>query len=211
MKKILLTSLVAVFAVTAAVAAPAKPTKSAKTAPVAAPATAASAEQENKYWIGGSVGLSTGKNAPTAWVIAPEFGYKLTNKWDLGLDLGLSGISQSGVDVFGVSISPFARYNLARFGAFNLLLKGSVGFEFDSASAGGNSVSGQILSLDVVLMVTYDLTRSFTLFANLNFLGLHAAQTMGDLYGTSSSFTVGVNANNVANTGDIQVGFYYKF
>jgi hypothetical protein len=63
-------------------------------------------------------------------------------------------------------------------------------------------------------MITYDVSESFTLYANLNFLGVSAGYNFEnkDLWVADAwRFGAVVDSGNVANTGDLQIGFLYNF
>ena len=196
MKKLVLTSLLAAFAVSGANA-------------------------ETNYFVGGSAGLSFGDEHATLLSVAPEFGWKVNSKWDLGI-MGEYAYDRKHVDVDAVEgtrivddaemygIGAFARYNVAQFGGLNLLLKGAVEAEFMHF----NGETASTIGASVIPMVTYDLTESFTLYANLNFLGVYAGYTWAnEKMGIEDGWGVGafVDANNVMNTSDFQIGFTYNF
>ncbi|MBO7066676.1 MAG: hypothetical protein J6W40_03580, partial [Alphaproteobacteria bacterium] len=63
-------------------------------------------------------------------------------------------------------------------------------------------------------MITYDVSESFTLYANLNFLGVYAGYTWeNENVGLERGWGFGAYADsdNVANTSDFQIGFTYNF
>lgn len=190
MKKLVVTSLVALFTVSSANA--------------------------GQWFVGGSVGFDTAKDDHTSFEVAPEIGYKLNDKWDIGLDLGFAKVTYED-DFTGdewterhSKVAAFARYNVAQFGALNVLLKGSIGANFIHM----NGENGTILTASVIPMVTYALSDSFVLHAELNFLGFNAAQQLkNDDMGWANSWGVGfgADANDVLNTKDFQIGFTYNF
>lgn len=200
MKKIALTSLLALFVVSSANAA-------------------------TNYFVGGSVGvLTTDADNSTVLSVTPEFGWKYDANWDLGIAANFSydqtylpvNYGVNG-DTYAYGVGAFARYKVAQFGGVKLLLKGSVGMDFvtvDPDMAGVDSETLTTLSADIIPMITYDISESFTLFANLNFLGVHAGYVFeNDDLGIEDSWSINAfaNANNVANTGDFRIGFLYNF
>ncbi|MDE6250149.1 MAG: hypothetical protein K2M34_00745 [Alphaproteobacteria bacterium] len=206
MKKLMLTSLMAVFAVSAANAAP-------------------------SYFVGGSAALK-GANGEhnTAWYVAPEFGWHLSDNWDAGLAAGFAydnGITSFNgealvddegnaytVDKYTYGVKGFARYKIAQFGALNVLLDGSVGLQGQTYDDDENTESLWSLTAEVSPMVTYNLSDSFTLYAKLNFLGANAGYTFKnkDLDVKNSwEFKAFGDSSDVLNTGDFKIGFYYNF
>jgi len=192
MKKILLTSLLAVFAVSGAQAA--------------------------NYFVGGSASLSLDDTHKNTIEVSPEIGWYYNENWDFGLNVDL-GYARSDADngLWGYGIGGFARYKVAQFGDFKLLLKGSVGAAFATVTSNVDAIDGETtaaLAASIAPMVTYDVSESLTLYANLNFLGVSASymfenDTLG--IGNDWAFNAGVDSSNVFNTGDFKVGFLYNF
>ena len=196
MKKLALTSLLAVFAMSAANA-------------------------ETKYFVGGAAALSTDNEHTTLFAVSPEFGWKYNSDWDLGVmaNFGYDHKFLGGDDkAYEYGIGAFARYKVAEFGGVKLLLKGSAGVDFATLTSDVNDdIDGETLttlSASVIPMITYDISESFTLYANLNFLGVSAGYNFkNDALGVDEGWSFGAVADsgNVANTGDFQIGFLYNF
>ena len=194
MKKIALASLLAVFAVSGADAA-------------------------TNYFVGGSFGLVTDDTHDSQLSVAPEFGWKLNSNWDLGVAANLSYdhhyMGDDGLYTYGADM--FARYKVAQLGRVKLLLKGTAGVEFGTVSSENDDIDGEtatMLRAEIIPMVTYDLTESFTLYANLNFLGVYAGYGFENKdLGIDESWQFGAvaDSNNVMNTSDFQIGFLYNF
>ncbi len=190
MKKLALTSLMALFVVSSASAA-------------------------TNYFVGGSAAFSFGDEHATILDVAPEFGWKVDSKWDVGV-MGEFGYDRkyqkNGIedDAETYGIGAFARYNVAQFGGVNLLLKGTV----EAGFLHFNGETASEIGASVIPMITYDVSESFTLYANLNFLGVRAGYTWAnDKMGIEKGWGVGAyaDANDVANTSDFQIGFTYNF
>ena len=109
---------------------------------------------EKDMWVGGSFGYASanidlGDGARTAsstsWSIAPEFGWTIVDRWDIGLDFEYSsGITTKvygmdigktcgaypfegymSADAKTTAIAPFVRYYLAKVAGVDIILKGS--------------------------------------------------------------------------------------
>lgn len=184
MKKLALTSLLAMFAISSANAA-------------------------TNYFVGGAASIETDNDHYTLVSVAPEFGWKLNEKWDLGVMAGFEYDRDYDIER-SYAIGGFARYNVAQFGDFKLLLKGAVAagfFHEDGETA--NSLYAEINP-----MVTYDISESFTLYANLKFLGASASYVWAnDKMGVEKGweFKAGADTDYVLNTEDFQIGFTYNF
>jgi len=201
MKKIALTSLLTVFVVSAASAA-------------------------TTNFIGGSANVATDSDHASVLSVAPEFGWKLNSKWDLGVAANF-GYEHNYIpavapayagDAYSYGAGVFARYKVAQFGDVKLLLKGSAYADFLTVSPENGALDAETvfgINAAVIPMITYDLSESFTLYANLNFLGVYAGYNFKNkdlgVMDNSWGFGAGVNSDNVANTGNFQIGFNYNF
>lgn len=200
MKKLTLASLLAFFAVSGAYA-------------------------ETNYFVGGSVAFKTDNEHSTLFNVAPEFGWKYNADWDLGVmaNFGLDHKYMENVysmegDTYAYGIGAFARYKVAEFGGAKLLLKGSVGVDFATMSPADDAFDAETLTTlnaSVIPMITYDISESFTLYANLNFLGVYAGYNLDENkdWNIEDGWSIGAVADStdVANTADFQIGFLYNF
>ncbi len=190
MKKIALTSLLAVFVMSGANAA-------------------------TNYFIGGSASFEGAKDEHnTAWSVMPEFGWHLNDKWDAGLAVGMMyDNSNVAFDQYTYGAEGFARYKIAEFGAFNVLLDGRAGV-YAQTLDGEKTNTWWVVGAEVSPMVTYNLSESFTLYAKLNFLGASAEYAFkNDDANTKSDWTFAAfgDSSDAFNTKDFQIGFYYNF
>ena len=186
--------------------------------------TVSGAYAETNYFVGGSAAIKTDSEHSTVFNVAPEFGWKYDSDWDLGVmaNFGIDHkymedmYSMEG-DTYTYGIGAFARYKVAEFGGAKLLLKGSVGVDFATMSPDDDAIDAETfttLNASVVPMITYDISESFTLYANLNFLGVSAGYNFENKdLGIEDSWRIGAVADsaNVANTSDFQIGFLYNF
>lgn len=200
MKKIALTSLIAMFAFAGANAA-------------------------TNYFVGGAANLvRTDADHSTLLTVAPELGYKVDANWDVGLGLNFTYDqawlnTNYGVDgdTYKYGLDAFARYKVAQFGGFKLLVKGSVGMNFTTADpdvTGADTETIKTLGAAITPMITYDVSEAFTLYANLNFMGVRADYTFENKdVNVPKSWAVRAfaDSSDVANTGAFQIGFNYNF
>lgn len=190
--------------------------------------TVSGAYAETNYFVGGSAAIKTDSEHSTVFNVASEFGWKYDSDWDLGVmaNFGIDHkymedmYSMEG-DTYTYGIGAFARYKVAEFGGAKLLLKGSVGVDFATMSPDDDAIDAETfttLNASVVPMITYDISESFTLYANLNFLGVSAGYNFENNsenkdFDKEDSWRIGAVADsaNVANTSDFQIGFLYNF
>lgn len=193
MKKIVLTSLLAVFAAASANAA--------------------------DYFVGGAASLKLNDEHTNVMGIAPEVGWKYNDNWDFGIGAGFmyNGDYLVDTDRYEYGVDLFARYKVAQWGNFKLLLKGTVGADFATYSSEMDAIDGETsiaLGASIAPMVTYDVSEAFTLYANLNFMGISAGYTFeNEDLNIDDGWNIGLfgDSANVLNTGSFQIGFLYNF
>lgn len=197
MKKIVLTSLLAVFAAASANAA--------------------------DYFVGGAASLKLNDEHTNVMGIAPEVGWKYNDNWDFGIGAGfmyngdLASADLVDTDRYEYGVDLFARYKVAQWGNFKLLLKGTVGADFATYSSDMDAIDGETsiaLGASIAPMVTYDVSEAFTLYANLNFMGISAGYTFeNEDLNIDDGWNIGLfgDSANVLNTGSFQIGFLYNF
>ena len=132
MKKIVLTSLLAVFAAASANAA--------------------------DYFVGGAASLKLNDEHTNVMGIAPEVGWKYNDNWDFGIGAGfmyngdVTPDDLVDIDRYEYGVDLFARYKVAQWGNFKLLLKGTVGADFNCAG-GIDCTNGHIRCIRSVYTV----------------------------------------------------------
>lgn len=193
-----------------------------------------------QVWIGGAAGFNSGSSkdadggnliSASEFSFGPEIGYSVNDKIGVGLALHFGTESfkngtEDKVSASSFSITPFVQYTALELGKFQLI--GRVSFGFESATGygfdeenGGLRVIGDdnfklsSLGVNITPFLHYVINDKFNVFGAMNFLSLNfinmTAKYNGEEIGTSSVFNLGVDANNVANTGAFQLGFIYKF
>lgn len=174
-----------------------------------------------QLFVSGAVNFNTGstkdtnddKTKRTNFSIAPEVGYALSDKFEVGLgfEIGTSVTKPPVGDKQKSNnweIAPFARYSFLQFGKFSVMARGEL-------YVSGNKTTADIkttnFGLAVVPVLKYDLTDNWALFTNLNFARLafdYEKVKDGD---KTTTFGLRGNSGNVFNVGDITVGFNYYF
>jgi long-subunit fatty acid transport protein len=196
-------------------------------------ALAVPAMAEN-MWVGGYFSYSSDNNkveypggedtvSSTSWSIAPEFGYSLNEKWDIGLDLAYA--SKQGLDgAFGEDwnapftldntekvIAPFARYHIAQIAGIDVMLKGSIFYatgEYSYVYSSKYTFDYTTYGLKVAPIVSYSINETWSIGATLNFAELSFVHTESDDYDDYKSDKFGFNLNDGSL---ISIGFSYHF
>ena len=194
-----------------------------------------------QYYIGGSLGLngSSGRNSEGKKVgvsnfnfsISPEIGQNISEKWDLGISLNFLTNSRksfqrpddmtSKTNSLGIGLSPYVRYSFYKIGNFNVLGKlalncfGNTIKSFDAEGKENDKQSSTNLGLNLSPLLFYNLTDCISIYTQLNFMGLDYTYAMskrdGKKTGSSSSFNIGGNTDNLATFDQVRLGFVYKF
>jgi len=139
----------------------------------------------------------------------PEIGYYLNDRFDIGLDIGISSsvfndhISDNKTTTTSWLFSPFVRYSVIQAGNFEVIGKGSAIVD--------GSKSYTSFGVQVVPVLAYNLNDHIALQANLNFLSVGTSYNKVKDGNATTRFNLGFNANNLANIGNLTVGFIYKF
>lgn len=139
----------------------------------------------------------------------PEIGYYLTDKVDIGLDLGIgSTINKNhSSDVKTTTtnwlFSPYIRFSVIQAGDFEFIGKASAYVE-------GNK-NYTSFGVQLVPIVVYNLNDHIAMHANLNFLSIGSSYSKVKDGNSTTSFNMGFNANNLATIGTLTIGFIFKF
>ncbi len=192
-----------------------------------------------QVWIGGAAGFNSnsiknddGNNILSAseFSIIPEIGYSVNDKIGVGLTLGFGTEgakrrTNERISGSSFSIAPFVQYTALELGKFQLIGRATLGF--DSHTGYGFNEDGIVeligddnskltsFGVNVTPFLHYVINDKFNVFGAMNFLSLNFASMSvkydGEKLGSVNVFNFGVDANNVANTGALQIGFIYKF
>ena len=137
------------------------------------------------------------------------FGYRLTDVWDIGAEFGGTvGVYKNHTSDDKTTsahwlLSPFARYTVLQAGKFDFMAKGSLILE--------GTKNYFLVGVQVVPMVSYNMTEHIALHTNLNFLSFGISRNKTKNGNATTNFNLGGNSNNVATLGGITIGFVYKF
>ena len=196
MKKFLLTLMVAVFTLTA----------------------------NAQFYVGGEVGLwrNPDKNT-TDFILKPEVGYELNEKWDLGISIGYAhnyaGTGEiDGLDIeegYGytkvnsIGINPYARWTYAKFGPVNLFLEMGMGLDTYKVKygAGDNEYKSDAQvawNIGVKPGLSINVAKHLSFITHVGFLGYRDSD---DHFNNHQNDGFGFALNGE----DLTLGLVYKF
>ncbi len=178
-------------------------------------------------YVGGTLGFSTskdktaGEKTTTSFVVAPEIGTSLNDKWGIGIALGV-GYNKQKLEHAGVSaetnstiinVSPYARYQAIKWGRANIFVDGGILFGMEKAK---DMKAALDLGLFVTPGVAFNLNEKWSIVAkanNLFTLGFHK-DAVADVSGAPdapTSFKAGINTLESFTLGSLTFGVYYNF
>ena len=175
----------------------------------------ASLSANAQVWIGGELGFNYEKvknvNKETSISIAPEVGYKLSDKWDIAIGLGF-GFENfdpevgSKIKTTTIGVNPYARYTFAKAGIASFFVDG--GFNVAHVTEDHKNVDkveATTWGIGVQPGVAIALSPKASLVGKLGYLGYQNTTYKDDAKAKVSDFGLGVNGNNIS------LGFYYAF
>lgn len=155
-----------------------------------------------QVYVGGEMGFWRNFNDNhTSFTLKPEIGYKLSDKWALGLEVGYGHDYERGLKVNGFTVSPYARFNYVKFGPVSLFLDGGFGLNtYKIKDADDSSIGWQI---GIQPGVKVSLTERLDFIAHMGFLGYRDADDAGCQFGedgfgfdfSGQNLTFGLNYN----------------
>jgi len=153
-------------------------------------------------YLGGEVGFWRNSDAnKTSFVIHPEVGYSLSDKWALGIGFGYSHAYNQGLKVNAVQADPYARWNAVKFGPVGLFL--DMGFGVCSYKVkDADSQTGWRVGVQPGVKVS--LAKNIDFVAHAGFLGYRDADDSNCSYG-ENGFGFDVSGY------DLTFGLYYNF
>ena len=177
----------------------------------------ASQAQDRKFWVSGSLGFSSAEADASTKMntlsIQPKFGYFFSDRWGVGISLGLSRgefeIGNTFADFQEFSVAPFARYIFLRWKALTLFVDGGIDFsDFTGDTDFEDDVveDARLSSFGFFVKPGFSvrLTDRFSLVGNTNFFS--ADHAWND---QTASWSAGLNSP--FNLDNFTLGFSFKF
>lgn len=154
-------------------------------------------------YIGGEVGFWRNSDAnKTSFVLHPEVGYSISDKWALGVGFGYSHAYYSGIKVNAIQADPYARWNAVKFGPVSLFLDMGFGVNSYKVKDADDSQLGWRVGVQPGIKVS--LAKNIDFVAHAGFLGYRDADDDYCSYG-DNGFGFDVDGN------DLSFGIYYNF
>ncbi len=174
--------------------------------------------QDKKFWIGGSLGFESAEVGSAmnlnSFSIRPDFGYRFSDRWGVGLSLGLSN-AEANVGTAAsawsqaFSVAPFARYVYLKWKAVTLFTDGGISFtdftgdvDLVPVKAGDRHITSAGLFINPGFSIR--LTDRFSLVGSTN---LFSAEHAWD--GQTAIWSAGLNSP--FNLNDFNLGLNVSF
>lgn len=162
--------------------------------------------QDKSYdaYVGGGISFATQSydgDSETMFVITPEIGYSLNDKFGLGVVLGY-GTEGSGSEKYTMfAVKPYVRHNVASIGNVNFILDYQVGYQ----NAGYKDAKTNTYQIGIAPGLAYSVNSRLAVVTHLGFLGY--TNSKPDVDGAKATNEFGFSAK----TTDIGLSVYYKF
>lgn len=159
-----------------------------------------------QVYVGGEISLWHNDDTHvTSFLLSPEVGYNLNEKWAVGANLtfihqgGIEFNELSDVDMNGFALAPYARYSYYENKMVRLFIDGGLGFstyKYDLINAESNNGFEVGFRPGIALK----LNKHFSMVAKCGFLGYR------------DDFMYGENGYGFAfSSEDLALGFHYEF
>ena len=146
-----------------------------------AAALAVPALAEN-MWIGGEFSYNhtsqKGEDSTGLFYIAPEFGYNLNEKFDIGLGFFYDYEDQGDDSLTRFGIEPFVRYKIFEIKNFDFLIKGKI--YYDSGKYDKSDETTTSYGITITPIVSYNINERWSISATLDFARLWLEQYKRD-------------------------------
>lgn len=158
-------------------------------------------------YVGGGVGFwRNSDDNHTNFNLKPEVGYKLSDKWALGVGVAYDYNYDDGVKVHEFSIDPYARWNFVSFGPVSLFLDMGFGIGTHKVKVGDNDSSDADVTwqMGVAPGVKVTLSKNIDFVAHCGFFGYRDNDNPAMSYG-EKGFGLKLSGN------DLRFGINYNF
>ena len=165
-----------------------------------------------QVYLGGEVGLWRNPDANTTqFNLRPDVGYKLSDKWALGIAVQYNHTYVRGEKANSMGVNPYARYTAAKFGPVSVFLDG--GFEFNSVKWKDRDSYNE-WGIGIKPGLAVNLTDKLSFVTHLGFLGYNDTDEgdyvddfgAGAFWGIDENHGFGFRFSNA-----IRFGLYYNF
>lgn len=155
---------------------------------------------EKGVYIGGGITFESTSDE-TAIAVIPEVGFKLKEKWGLGVRLGYGsqGSGDSKYTIF--SIKPYVRQQLLSFGQINLILDYTLLYQNEGVKDNKTNTIG----VGIAPGLAVNLNKKISVVTHLGFVGYTSAKLDVEGAEAVNKFTLNANAENLG------LSVYYNF
>ena len=155
-------------------------------------------------YIGGSVGFTSQSydgNSTSVWSIMPEVGYNISENVAIGAVLGYGEAGKDEAKVKKFTVSPYARFTVAKLDKINVFIDGGVGYTNTKYHAYKNNT----FEVGLKPGVTVNLNEKLSFVTHFGFLGFETSKPDYDGAKATNTFGLDLDGNNLT------FGLYYNF
>lgn len=156
-----------------------------------------------QVYVGGGIGFSNVENTAddskvTSFIIQPEIGYKLDDKWSIGTTLDFEYAKQGDYKATSFAVAPYVRYNAFKVGVVTFFADASAEIAALKVD-GGDSFSGWAIGIKPGVSV--DVTKKLTFVAHAGGIGYFDTEDINNLKGFDANI----------GTGDLSFSLFWNF
>lgn len=164
-----------------------------------------------QVYVGGTAGFWRNDKDDadaTSFVIAPELGYNLNEKWAIGAEFGY-GYAKGTEDMIeskfnAFFINPYARYTYCETGIIRLFLDGGFGI---ASTKFGDADRETGFEIGIKPGVAIKLNDKFSFITKVGFLGYRDDYSTGDGFYSTATQGFGFSLSGA----DLRIGFQVNF
>ncbi|MBR4296915.1 MAG: porin family protein [Bacteroidaceae bacterium] len=146
-----------------------------------------------QVYVGGGIGFSNVENTAnnskvTSYVIQPEIGYKLDDKWSIGTNIDFEYAKEDTYKATSFAVGPYVRYNAFKVGAVTFFADASAEIATLKVD-GGDSYSGWAVGIQPGVSV--NVTDKLMFVAHTGGIGYFDTEDINNLKGFDANFSTG--------------------
>ncbi|MCH5312147.1 MAG: porin family protein [Prevotella sp.] len=162
------------------------------------------ASKSSNVYVGGGIGFQSTSydgNSNTAITFSPEIGYKMSDKWGIGISLNYSENDTEDGKVTTFAINPYVRQNVLSWGQIGLILD----YQLLYKSQGPKDGKTNTLQAGIRPGLAMNINSKLSVVTHLGFVGYQSEKPDYDDAKATNIFAV------KADTRNIGLSIYYNF
>ena len=156
--------------------------------------------KSSNIYVGGGISFESTSDE-TAIAIVPEIGYKMSDKWGLGVRLGYGSEGSGDSKNTTFSIKPYVRHSLLSFGQVGVILDYQLLYQNEGMKDNKTNTFG----LGVAPGLAVNLNSKLSVVTHIGFVGYTSAKLDVEGAEAVNKFSIGASSENLG------LSIYYNF